>query len=68
MCSLSEVVSFMEKHKVGKSDGDYWAVRWEIKILNRQLTDSINEKVSKCLKWVREQDMKLYKWKYLPGR
>lgn len=24
---MSEVVSFMEKHKIGKSDGDSWAVR-----------------------------------------
>lgn len=68
MCSLSEIVSFMEKHKVGKSDGDSWSVRWVISILNRQVTDSINEKVSKCLKEMREQDIKLCKWKYLPDR
>lgn len=38
-----------------------------IAILNRQVTDGLNEKVSKYQKEVREQAMKLYKWKSLPG-
>lgn len=27
MCSMSEVVSFMEKHKIGKGNGEFGAVR-----------------------------------------
>lgn len=47
---MSEVVSFMEKHKRGKSDGDYWAVmmvRGDSDL--KQATDNINERVNRHL-------------------